>query len=275
MSENTLFCSEKPCKINLDFTHIFDKNFPLKDFSCRTLVENNIYEGCNPPQLSLENELELTFIVTKKSDNSEFITHFSVDFSKIPASNISESKNNNPRPRAQSRTQNIKYSTPPIIQIASEGKYEKIYKWLDDENIECFSSKCSINLTASGTYSEEGMSLKYLWKFGKNIEQSKKNPTTVILETGEHIISLLVTDSNGVSAIREISVFVPENAVEIEEKMEKNSREKPFMMVFEDEKNQKKTKNDITEENFTPPEIILQNPANFSISENIYTCRTK
>lgn len=125
-------------------------------------------------------------------------------------------------------------------------------------------TECEINLTASGTYSPDNLSLKYHWKFGKNIEQNKKNPRAVTLETGEHIIRLDVADSKNNSTFHEIRVTVPAEDITIEE--EEKEEKKPTKNTEKSE-NEKIT-NIITKEDFAEMEIILQNPEKFTQTKN-------
>ncbi len=116
------------------------------------------------------------------------------------------------------------YSTPPVISIDSDGKFEHIYEWKNDDEIVCFTSTCAINLNANDTYSRENKALKYAWKFGEITESSRKNPPSVTFTTGKYEILLTVTDSNGMWSMKKISVFVPEKTDENIENIEKNSQ---------------------------------------------------
>lgn len=140
-----------------------------------------------------------------------------------------ENKNQKPtkteKPKITPRSnQTAQYSTPPVISIDSDGKFEHIYEWKTDDEIVCFTATCAINLNANDTYSRENKALKYAWKFGEIAEFSRKNPPSVTFTTGKYEILLTVTDSNGMWSMKKISVFVPEKTDENIENIQKNSQ---------------------------------------------------
>lgn len=187
---------------------------------------------------------------------------FLLDMSRVLP--VSTSNNSN-TPRNYRYT----YSTPPVINVASEGKWQSHYEWSDDEVISCFSSSCAVNLTASGTFSFENMPLKYVWTFGKYGQKTQKNPSTVIFETGRHMITLFVSDSNGMNATKEITVLVPEvSTAEVVSKNTKNSMKKS------EKSTQSPEASEGTPWEFSPPELILQNPERWTGGGDHYVCMT-
>lgn len=95
-----------------------------------------------------------------------------------------ENKNQKPtkteKPKITPRSnRTAQYSTPPVISIDSDGKFEHMYEWKTDDEIVCFTATCTINLNANDTYSRENKALKYAWKFGEIAEFSRKNPPSV------------------------------------------------------------------------------------------------
>ena len=264
ISENQISCYEKPCKINLDFDPIFSADFPKKDFSCEVHIAGKKFQTCNPPATEITGESDILVKISRKNSKWEIFSIFHVDFdsvnedSKNPEKpNTKPIKTEKPKisPRSNRTTQ---YSTPPVISIDSDGKFEHMYEWKTDEEIACFTATCAINLNANDTYSRENKALKYAWKFGEIAEFSRKNPPSVTFTTGKYDIFLTVTDSNGMFAMKQISVTVPEKT---DEKIEKNSQKSEW----------EKSEN----EEFEAPELVLQNPTKFDVSDpENYVCQT-
>lgn len=202
----------------------------------------------------------MSLILKRDADDMELVTTFLLDMSRVlPV--ITSNNSNTPR------NYRYTYSTPPVINIVSEGKWQSHYEWSDDEVISCFSSSCAVNLTASGTFSFENMPLKYVWTFGKYGQKTQKNPSTVIFETGRHMITLFVSDSNGMNATKEITVLVPEvSTAEVVSKNIKNSMKKS------EKSTQSPEASEGTPWEFSPPELILQNPERWTGGGDHYVC---
>lgn len=267
ISENQISCYEKPCKINLDFDPIFSADFPKKDFSCEVHIAGKKFQTCNPPATEITGESDILVKISRKNSKWEIFSIFHVDFDSVNEdTKTPENKNQKPTktekpkitPQSNRTTQ---YSTPPVISIDSDGKFEHMYEWKTDDEIVCFTATCAINLNANDTYSRENKALKYAWKFGEIAEFSRKNPPSVTFTAGKHDIFLTVTDSNGMFAMKQISVVVPEKSDENIENIQKNSQKSEW-------KNWEK-------EEFEAPELVLQNPAKFDISDpENYVCQT-
>lgn len=197
----------------------------------------------------------------------------------------------------------------PVIIIRSDGHYEKNYRWKDDDAIECFSHRCSINLNATDSYSPDKSQMQFLWKFGNFAQKNGKNPANVVFSSGIHTIDLTVTDAKNRESHRKIYVFVPEktiknsqssssrnpssNSSKKSEKSENAPKKIPGKKEIPpknsiqnsrvDKKNSKnsdeksaKNFSYLQPEAFISPEIIVQNGINIEkIAENSYICRTK
>lgn len=278
-----LFCDENPCKINLNFDEIFDKNFPKSDFSCEIILDDKKYSTCNPPQMTFSQDTSMIFrLVHTKTQKEKFATFF-VDFSLVEdkkeeksqteKNNQNQEKISKNKPKAENtekitKNEEVKNKLPPVIRVDSDGKIEKIYEWADDEKIACFVSKCVINLNASATENPDNLRLKFLWKFANISESNRKNPTSVEFTSGQHEIILIVTDELNRIFEKKISVFVPTEEEIIQEKNVKNS--------LENENNLPEKSEDFEEVGFEIPEFVLQNPLNFTIeNDEKYICYTK
>ena len=230
ISENQISCYEKPCKINLDFDPIFSADFPKKDFSCEVHIAGKKFQTCNPPATEITGESDILVKISRKNSKWEIFSIFHVDFVSVNEdAKTPENKNQKPtkteKPKITPRSnRTAQYSTPPVISIDSDGKFEHMYEWKTDDEIVCFTATCAINLNANDTYSRENKALKYAWKFGEIAEFSRKNPPSVTFTAGKHDIFLTVTDSNGMFAMKQISVVVPEKSDENIENIQKNSQ---------------------------------------------------
>lgn len=250
--ENWIFyCTKQNCRLNLDFS----KDFPTKNYSCNIYFGENLVKSCNPGSQILKNWDQIRINFIEKSTKNEINKIFDLDFSRIYQNNFSSRNSRNP----------IKYTTSPIIVVNPQGKFDKEFSWNENE-IECFYSTCSIDLTASGSFSYEGANLKYFWKFGPNIEKTGKNPSTVVFEAGEYDILLTVSDNYNSFTTHEIKVKVPENKPKTNEKEEKEKSEK----------SSKNSKNSEKIFEYKEPELILQGRTNISEDEDwFFVCETK
>lgn len=250
--ENWIFyCTKQNCRLNLDFS----KDFPTKNYFCNIYFGENLVKSCNPGSQILKNWDQIRINFIEKSTKNEINKIFDLDFSRIYQNNFSSRNSRNP----------IKYTTSPIIVVNPQGKFDKEFSWNENE-IECFYSTCSIDLTASGSFSYEGANLKYFWKFGPNIEKTGKNPSAVVFEAGEYDILLTVSDNYNSFATHEIKVKVPENKSKIQEKVEKEKLEKSL----------KNSKNSEKIFEYKEPELILQGRTNISEDEDwLFVCETK
>lgn len=271
---NMLQCTTNPCRINLNFEPIFTENFPMKNYTCEITFRGEKLQTCNPPQWTLSGAENFSLKITKKSDSSELQTAYFVHLpSPVPVQNeeiIIPKILENPAPKPAPKSQKPQeFSSPPIIHIISQGKYEKEYEWTDDDEISCFSSTCAVNLSASGTYSLENKTLKYHWKFGEFGEQAGKNPKTVTFSPGNHHIVLTVTDSLGSYSMKEIIVHVPDIS-EIEDVEATLTG-----ATLEAKNTRKKAAKEVEHIEFSAPELILQNPAKIAQDGENYICYTE
>ena len=189
------------------------------------------FQTCNPPTTEVTDESDILVKVFHKNKKSEIVSIFHIDFDSV-RENLKNPEKPNTKPTTKPENTKLiprynratQYSTPPVISIDSDGKFEHIYEWKNDDEIVCFTATCAINLNANATYSRENKALKYAWKFGETAEFSRKNPPSVTFTAGKHDIFLTVTDSNGMFAMKQISVVVPEKSDENIENIQKNSQ---------------------------------------------------
>ncbi len=266
---NTFFCDENPCSVNLNFEHIFSQNFLKKDFSCELIAGMEKYTTCNPPQMRFTSETDIIVRLIHNQSKQEIFSTFSLDFSEI-SSKIFEKTENPIKPLAQEITPEkiLQKNFYPEIIVKSDGKFEKIYEWRDDERIECLVSTCSVNLNANDSYTQNDATLRFEWKFGDISQSNRKNPTAVIFPAWEHIIEVTATDTFGKFSKKTIVVIVPAEDIKPIENTEKNTENTGSWEAESEWENFLK--------NFEIPEFILQNPVNFTIeNEEKYICSTK
>lgn len=278
LSGNTLFCDTNPCKINLTFDPIFESSTQAKQFLCETIINGETYATCNPTQFTFDKNSEIIFKLTDIASKQEIFSTFLVDLSQIPveistptlpiSSPVITKNPSATSPKIPEKTL-PNSSSAPVIILWTDGDFEQIFEWKSDHEIVCLKEICAVNLNANDTYSREGMTLKYHWNFANGTESTRKNPGAVTFETGNYEIILTVTDANGMSAQKNISVIVPKK---IEKTLEKSEEKTKTGSLSTNERNSSENASNLE---FIPPEIILQNPANFDTTDkNNLICHT-
>ncbi|MDD2693372.1 MAG: lamin tail domain-containing protein [Candidatus Gracilibacteria bacterium] len=249
-SGNLLTCTTSPCRVNFTLEPIFTGSFIEKDYTCQISYGTENYDTCNPPQLYLTGTGNIDVQLTHKNSGQTENISFLVE-QKIPTSTSTSSQN------TTIPVQND--ANPPIAILEFDGKIKSYMDLVADNEMNCYSLTCAINLTAEKSYDPEGGSVRFLWIYGINEISTKKDPGERKYGLGDHRIELRVMDSAGnyASVFFQIHVLGPKIEEE-KQKEQKPKKEKTKETLSASIKITEKTIKKINMQFFSPPEILLQ-----------------
>lgn len=263
LSGNILTCTTAPCRLNFTIDPIFTGNLYTKDYTCEVFYGTGKYD-CNPPQLYLIGTGSIDIYLINKTSQEKIWKTLEViqNIQSIHWWTISSDNQS---------SQGIIDKNPPIIILEFDGKMKSYHEIIWENEINCYTFTCSINLSAERSYDPEKSSIRYLWYYWPNDIKTTRDPGERKYGIWTHEIWLRVIDiNNNVSSVRYIIHVLGDREIKNEKthKIQKNTREKSIQL-------QKKTKKVKTHKIvfFEPPEIILQK-SQFSKIGNKYICYT-
>ena len=267
-SGNTLTCTTSPCRLNFTLDPIFTGSFQAKDYTCEVFYGTGKYD-CNPSQLYPIGTGSIKVDIIHKSSQEK-------------RSKVFEIIQNTQLPTWWNTTNSTSQTSvwvadknPPIIILEFDGKMKSYHEIIWENEINCYSLTCSINLTAEQSYDPENTSIRYLWYYWPNDIKTTKDPGERKYGIWTHEIWLRVIDANNnVSSIKYIIHVLGNQETKKEEsrKIEKKNKIKSTQIKTkkaEKIKNKKSNKTTF----FEPPEITLQK-SRFTKSENGFICHT-
>ncbi|NRH21280.1 lamin tail domain-containing protein [Candidatus Gracilibacteria bacterium] len=265
---NILTCTTGPCRLNFTLEPIFTGSFQSKDYTCKIEYGTGIYNTCNPSQLYLIGTGSIQVSITNKtSQKSIYKTFDIIQNIQLNTGGTSSSYNQS--------SEGIPDKNPPIIILEFDGKLKSYHEIIGENEINCYTLTCSINLSAERSYDPENSNIRYLWYYGPNDIKTTKDPGERKYGIGTHEIWLRVIDANNnVSSIKYTIHVLGNQDTKKEEsqKIEKKTKIKSTQV-----KTKKIEKIKIKKSNktifFEPPEIILQK-SHFTKSENGFICHT-
>lgn len=268
LSWDTFTCTTSPCRLNFTLDPIFNGSYIAKDYICKVLYGTGIYD-CNPPQLYLigTGTIEIRLIHKSSQNISTRILQVTQN---IPKSIIGDKQFNN-SPIVTGIDKN-----PPVALIEYDGKIKSYHDKIWEYEMNCYSSTCTINLTAEKSYDPEWSEIHFLWYYGLNDIKTTKDPWERKYGIGDHMIWLRVIDTSGnVASIKyHIHVLWPREKEEVT--ITKKQRSKVSKNVHDgDEKWKTKKKKKLKKMTFfDPPKITLQKSKFKQEDNNTYVCYT-
>ena len=260
-SWNIFTCTTSPCRVNLTLEPIFTGSWLEKDYTCQISYGTGVYHTCNPPQLYLVGTgwIEMTLV---HKDSWQI---FSVIFPVEESLTVNQSPNSS-SPVSIERN-------PPIAILEFDGKIKSYMDLIADNEINCYSLTCAINLTAEKSYDPEWGSVRFLWIYGLNDIKTSKDPGERKYGLGDHRIELRVIDNSGnyTSVFFRIHVLWLKEEEKREEKPKKEKTKKIKEIISPSPETQRKTIKKIKMQFFSPPDILLQGKT-MTEWENTYSC---
>lgn len=265
---NILTCTTGPCRLNFTLEPIFTGSFQSKDYTCKIEYWTGIYNTCNPSQLYLIGTGSIQVSITNKTSQKSIYKTFDI-IQNIQLNTWWTSSSYN------QSSEWIPDKNPPIIILEFDGKLKSYHEIIWENEINCYTLTCSINLSAERSYDPENSNIRYLWYYWPNDIKTTKDPWERKYGIGTHEIWLRVIDANNnVSSIKYTIHVLGNQDTKKEEsqKIEKKTKIKSTQV-----KTKKIEKIKIKKSNktifFEPPEIILQK-SHFTKSENGFICHT-
>lgn len=266
-SGNILSCTTSPCRLNFTLDPIFTGSFESKDYTCQIQYGTGIYNTCNPSQLYLIGTGSIGITITNKLSQKSIYKTFDV-IQNIP-SNIWWTN-------WSSTTSSVWIidKNPPVIIVEFDGKMKSYHEIIGENEMNCYTLTCSINLTAERSYDRENTSIRYLWYYGPNDIKTSKDPGERKYGIWTHEIWLRVIDENNNVSSLYYTIHVLGN--QEERKIETQKIQKKITSKTKQPKNKSekvKIKKNSKVIFFDPPEVILQK-SRFTKSENGFICYT-
>jgi hypothetical protein len=268
-SGDILICTTSPCRVNFTLESIFTGAFQSSQYSCEIHYGTGIYNTCNPPQLyptwtgSIDITLTHKLSWEKNIKSIQIIQSIRVD---------SQGSTLNSPPTID--------TTPPILILEYDGKLKSYHDQISEYEMNCYTSTCTINLTAEKSYDSEWSELSFLWYYWPNDIKTTRDPGDRKYWIWDHQIWLRIIDANGNTSQVRYNIHVlgeweklEKNLTEWQKKKEKMSKNSHIQTPKTKEKSRIKKK--IKKMTFfDPPRVELQN-SKFKLENNEYVCYTK
>jgi Lamin Tail Domain len=194
-------CSEKICRINLNFEPLFSSWWAMSDYICRIATGSIWLDTCNPPQWYFSQSGMIQFSLREKSTQGERMIQYPVIYlyQDVGISNI-----------VSSLTGMIDQEWPVIV-IDMDGKWKEYFEQIWDYELNCYAFTCGINFTAERSYDTSGWKIRFLWLYDMQNLSESKDPWTRYFSIWDHEVWLRVIDTAGnMSQVRyKIHVYPP------------------------------------------------------------------
>lgn len=267
-SWDTLTCTTSPCRVNFTLDPIFTGAYSSHDYTCEIHYGTGVY-NCNPPHLYVIGSgsilIEIIHRATWEKISKEL--HIIENIITSMVGNISNSVTSN----------SFIDTNPPILILEYDGKLKSYHEQIWDYEMNCYTSTCTINLSAERSYDPEWADIRFLWYYWPNDIKTSKDPGERKYWVGDHEIWLRVIDTVGnVSSIRYHIHVLGERERDKKEKIDKKYSikaipDKNQSIKIKNKRKPKKPKKIVF---FDPPNIVLQN-SKFVENDNKYLCFTK
>lgn len=268
LSGDTFTCTSTPCRLNFTLDSIFTGSYISKDYTCKVHYGTGIYD-CNPPQLYLigTGTIEIQ-LIHKWSQNT--VTRILQVIHNVPTPLVTDKQFNN-KP-----IDSVIEKNPPIAILEYDGKIKSYHDQIWDYEMNCYTSTCTINLTAEKSYDPEWWKVHFLWYYGLNDIKTTKDPWEIKYWLGDHMIWLRVIDTSGNVASIKYYIHVLWPREKEESKISKKQKTKVSKSLADKDKKQKAKKKLKPKKMifFDPPQITLQK-SKFSEIDNMYVCYTR
>ncbi len=263
-SWDTLSCTTNPCRVNFTLDPIFTGAYRSHDYACEIHYGTGMYD-CNPPQLYMIGTGSILIEIIHRSTGQKISKELHIMESIITpmVRNISNSV-----------TSNSSIDTnPPILILDYDGKLKSYHEQIWDYEMNCYTSTCTINLSAERSYDPDWSDIRFLWYYWPGDIKISKDPGERKYWLGDHEIWLRVIDTTGnVASIRYHIHVLGEREEDKKEKINKKytTKDSQVKNQLTRPRKQKKPKKIVF---FDPPNILLQN-SKFIETDNQYTCFT-
>ena len=172
-----LTCTTSPCRVNFTLDPIFTGSYLAKNYNCQIIYGTSIYDTCNPAQLYLIWTGSIDIIVTHKSSWQKSYRSLQIIQNIIPQNNSTNKITKN---------EFVIDTSPPIAVLEFDGKLKSYQDQIWEYEMNCYTSTCTINLSAEKSYDPEWWKLHFLWYYWLNdiVIHERENIDSEIIRYG-------------------------------------------------------------------------------------------
>ena len=154
LSGNIFLCQNNngDCRVNLTLDPIFTGAYLSRDYLCEVSTGSIVLSTCNPNTLSFRSDGKIEIALREQSHSGNLIQkEYRVKFVGEPLS-LSSGRNSID-------------TTPPVIIIELDKQTKNYYEQINDNEFNCYTNTCTVNLTAQRSYDPDGSPIHFLWMY--------------------------------------------------------------------------------------------------------------